>query len=307
MVDGKEAYTAVINEVKRHISGNDDVIRLMFIAMLANGHALLEGVPGVAKTTMAKTLADTISVKFSRIQGMPDLNISDIIGHTYIDENNDVQIKKGPIFTNILLIDELNRAPPKTTTALLEALEERMVTLGNETLSLEKPFIALATQNPLNIEGTNPLPKVLADRFLLRIEVGYPASKDAEEDILRIKEREENPEVKKVLSIDEVLDLQAHVKDIKMDDAVADYITRLVRATREDVHVVMGGSPRASISFMKCAKANALIDGRDSISIEDIKFLAKPVLSHRIVVRSTGAIGVNGIIDGIVATLPEAV
>ncbi|MEM0106734.1 MAG: MoxR family ATPase [Candidatus Micrarchaeaceae archaeon] len=305
MIDGKEAYEKVLDEVKRHISGKTDVIELMFIALLANGHALLEGVPGVAKTTMAKTLADTISVDFSRIQGMPDLDIKDIIGYTYIDEMNEIQIKKGPIFTNILLIDELNRAPPKTTTALLEALEERMVTLGNQTIPLKRPFIALATQNPLNIEGTTPLPKVLADRFLLRIEVTYPENADEETTILRIKEREENPEVKKVLTSNDVLELQGQVNSIKMEDDVANYITRLVRTTREEIHVVMGGSPRASISFMKCGKARALIHGRDKVLIEDIKVLAKPILSHRIVVRSTGAIGVNGVIDGIIATMPN--
>ncbi|MCL5089585.1 MAG: MoxR family ATPase [Candidatus Marsarchaeota archaeon] len=303
-MDAKEAFQNVFSEVKKHIAGNEDIIKLMFIAIVANGHALLEGVPGVAKTTMSKTLADAISADFDRIQGMPDLDIRDVIGFAYMDENNDIKLKKGPIFTNILLIDELNRAPPKTTTALLEALEERQVTISNQTLPLMKPFIALATQNPLNIEGTTSLPKVLTDRFLLRLAVTYP-DEAQEAEILRIKEREEKLEVKKVLGINDILELQKGVKEVIIDDKVVSYITRFVRATRDDIHVVMGGSPRADISFMTAGKAKALIEGRKEVTIEDIKFLAKPILSHRIVVRSTGGIGVNGVIDGIAATLPE--
>ena len=301
-MDAKSAYLGVLEEVKKHIAGNDDIIELIFIAMVANGHVMLEGVPGVAKTTMAKTISDAIDADFNRIQGMPDLVINDIIGYVYTDENKSPKLKRGPIFTNILLVDELNRAPPKTTTALLEALEERQVTISNQTIKLPTPFTAIATQNPLNIEGTTPLPKVLADRFLMKITVNYPGE-DAESEILRIKEREERLVVKKVLSVNDILDMQSQVNGIKMSDEVVKYITKLVRATRTDIHVVMGGSPRADISFMRCGKAKALINGRNEVTINDIKSLARAVLSHRIVVRSTGGIGVNGVIDGIVATL----
>jgi MoxR-like ATPase len=297
-----EIYQAVLREVKKRIAGKDDVIELMFLAVVANGHVLLEGVPGVAKTTMTKTLADTITAQFSRIQGTPDLEIRDIVGYTYLDEQNDIKLKKGPIFTNILLIDELNRAPPRTTTALLEGLEERQVTLGNETTPLMSPFIAFATQNPLNIEGTTALPKVLADRFLLRIAVTYPTMEE-EQHMLRIKEAEQQAASLKVIGTKDILELQAMVPQIRMSDDVAAYITRLVGATRTDIHVVMGASPRAEIAFMQCAKARALIEGRKEVTIEDIKFLARPVLSHRIVVKSTGGLGVNGIIDGLVATV----
>ena len=302
MVDAKEAYDRVMSEVKKHIAGNDEILKQMFIALVANGHVLLEGVPGVAKTTMAKTMAEAISASFDRIQGMPDLEIRDIIGYTYLDDNNNVQLKKGPIFTNMLLVDELNRAPPKTTTALLEALEEKQVTISDQTLPLYKPFIAFATQNPLNVEGTTPLPKVLADRFLMRIEVTYPSMSE-EEEMLRLKESEEKTVAKRVLSKDDVLQMQSMVNGVKMPDDVEEYITKLVDATRTEIHTVMGGSPRAEISFMKCAKAKALIEGRNGITIDDVKYLARPVLSHRIVARATGGIGVNGIIDGIVATL----
>ena len=301
-MDPKEAYESVLKEVKKRIAGKEDVIELMFTALVANGHVLLEGVPGVAKTTMAKTLAEAIQAKFGRIQGMPDLDIRDIIGYTYIADDKSIKLKQGPIFTNILLVDELNRAPPKTTTALLEALEERQVTIGDQTIPLPKPFIALATQNPLNIEGTTSLPKVLTDRFLMRIAVGYP-SMEEEQEMLRIKEKGENIEIKSVLSTADVLELQSMVDSVSMSDEVVDYITRIVKASREDIHIVMGGSPRAEISFMKCGKARALIHGRHEVSMEDIKELARPVLSHRIVVRSTGGIGVNGVIDGIIASL----
>lgn len=301
-MDAKEAYEKVLREVKKHIAGKEDVIELMFIAIVANGHALLEGVPGVAKTTMTKVIADAISSDFTRVQCMYDLNIKDVIGYSYLDENNNIALKKGPIFTNLLLIDELNRAPPTTTTSLLEALEEKMVTIGNQTLNLKTPFIAFATQNPLNIEGTIPLPKVLTDRFLIRIAVTYP-SMEEEEQMLRIKEKEEYIKTEKVLNINEILELQKMIETITISDDIIKYITRIVNETRNNIHITMGGSPRAEISFMRAGKAKALIEGRKEVSIDDVKFLARPVLSHRIVVRSTGGLGVNGIIDGIIASV----
>ncbi|MFI5412588.1 MAG: AAA family ATPase [Candidatus Micrarchaeales archaeon] len=301
-MDPKQAFQAVLKEVKKHIAGNEEIIELMFMALVANGHVILEGVPGVAKTTMTKTMAQAIQAEFGRIQGTPDIEIKDIIGFTYLDENNNVQLKKGPIFTNLLLIDELNRVPPKTTTALLESLEERQVTLGNSTIPLKNPFITFVTQNPLNIEGTNPLPKVLTDRFLMRIAVAY-SSMEEEQQMLRIKELEAEVPIDKVVNIQDILSLQAQANSVTISDDVIKYITQIVAATRNDIHIVMGASPRAEIAFMRCAKARALIDGRKSVTIEDIKYLARPVLSHRIVVKSTGGLGVNGVIDGIIATL----
>ncbi len=296
----KDAYQRVLKEVKKKIAGKEEVIELLFVSLIANGHSLLEGVPGVAKTTMCKTLADAVQASFGRVQGTPDLQIRDILGYTYLDENNNLQLKEGPIFTNILLIDELNRAPPKTTTSLLESLEERQVTLGNSTIPLKNPFIAYATQNPLNIEGTTQLPKVLADRFLLRIAVTYPTIEE-EQEMLRIKEREANIVTEKVIGVSDILDMQAQVSKVEMPDDVVKYITKIVNATRTDIHVVMGGSPRAEIAFMRAGKTKALIEGRRSVTIDDIKSLARPVLSHRILVKSTGGLGVNGVIDGIIA------
>ncbi|MGC8729829.1 MAG: AAA family ATPase [Candidatus Micrarchaeia archaeon] len=297
-----QLYEQVLTEMKKHIAGKEDVIELMFISVIAQGNVMLEGVPGVAKTTMTKTLAQIIDAGFGRVQGTPDLSIADIAGYVYQDQSGRLKIKKGAIFTNLFLIDELNRMQPKVMSALLEALEEKQVTIGDQTFPLPKPFTAFATQNPLNIEGTVALPKVLADRFLMKINVTYP-SQEEEKEMLRIKDREETIEVKKVLGIDDILALQADAKKIAISDEVLDYITKVVDASREDIHVVMGGSPRAEISFMQCAKARALIHQRNEATIDDIKFLARPVLSHRIAVRSTGGIGVNGIIDGIIASI----
>ena len=306
-MDAKSAWQAVLGEVRKHIAGKTDVIELMFIALIANGHVLLEGMPGVAKTTMTKALAESINGEFKRVQGTPDLASGDIIGYTYMDDRtHQIVLKRGPIFTNILLIDELNRMPQRTIAAFLEALEERQVTIAgmDGTLPLQSPFIAYATQNPISIEGTVTLPKVLTDRFLMRVAVNYPSMAE-EQEMLRLKETETKVVTNKVISLEDVLQMQQDVEKIKMPKEIIDYVTRLVDATRTDIHVVLGGSPRAEISFMRCGKARALIDGRSEVTIDDIKFLAKPVLSHRLVVRSTGGIGVNGIIDGIVATMPE--
>ncbi len=303
-MDAKSGYGLVLKEVKKHIAGKEDIIELMFIALVANGHCLLEGVPGVAKTQMTKALADAINAQFERIQGTPDLDMRDIIGYTYIDDSDHtVKIKNGPIFTNILLIDELNRTPAKTMAGFLEALEERQVTIpGAPTQHLIKPFVAFATQNPLNIEGTTPLPKVLSDRFMMRIAVSYPSNEE-EIEMLKLKEHEAEIKTEKVISTTDILQMQKDVENIKISEDNIEFITRLVETTRTDIHVVMGGSPRAEIAFMKCSKAKAMIEGRTEVSMDDIKFLAKPVLSHRLVVRSTGGIGVNGIIDGIVANI----
>ncbi len=303
-MDPKVSYELALKEVKKHIAGKTDIIELMFISLVANGHSLLEGVPGVAKTMMTKSLADAIDAEFKRIQGTPDLDMQDIVGYTYIDDaDHEVKVKNGPIFTNILLLDELNRSPAKTMAGFLEALEERQVTIpGAPTQKLKEPFITFATQNPLNIEGTTPLPKVLADRFIMRIAVSYP-SREEEVEMLRIKETEENIKTEKVVALDDILGMQKLANTVTISDDIIKYVTTLVDATRDDMHVVMGASPRAEIAFMRAGKAKALIEGRKEVTLDDIKFLAKPVLSHRLVVRATGGIGVNGVIDGIIAGL----
>lgn len=288
--------------MKKHIAGKDDVIELLFVSLIANGHSLLEGVPGVAKTTMTKALASAIQGDFKRIQGTPDIDTTDIIGYTELDATGAPTFKKGPVFTNILLIDELNRVPPKIMSAFLETLEERQVTVGGVEMRLQRPFIAFATQNPLRIEGTEPLPKVLADRFLMKIDVAYPSMIE-EKEMLRIKEREEGLTTSKIIDTEGILEMQAQAKTVTMPDEVVDYITRMVDATRNEIHTIMGASPRADLAFMQCAKAKALVEGRKEVRKEDIDFLAKPVLSHRITIRASGGIGPHGIIDGIIASL----
>lgn len=301
-MDANSAYNKILTEMRKVISGDEAVIELLFICIVADGHGLLEGVPGIAKTTMTKALAETIQADFKRIQGTPDVNPSDIVGSTYLDPaTNKVVVDKGPVFTNILLFDELNRCQPRVMSALLETLEERQVTLGGSTMQLPKPFITYATQNPLRIEGTEPLPKVLADRFIMRIPVDYP-TEEAEGEMLRLKENEENVVVNRVINTEDIVRMQEEAKGIKLDDEIKKYITGIVAATRTEIHTVMGASPRADIAFMRCGKAKALIEGRKSVTKDDIRFLARPVLSHRLAVRSTGGIGVQGIIDGIVAT-----
>jgi MoxR-like ATPase len=301
VLDAHTAYLKVLEEMKKYIAGKVDVIELMFIAIVADGHALLEGVPGVAKTTISKALASTIQADFKRIQGTPDLMPRDIMGYTYLDSTNAPTFKKGPVFTNILLIDELNRVPQKTMTALLEALEERQITTVGVDMPLPKPFTAFATQNPLKIEGTEPLPKVLADRFLMKIDVDYPTM-DEEREMIGIKETTEMSAVNRVLDTQDILEFQQKAKDIRLQQDVVEYIISIVNATRTDIHVLMGASPRADIAMMQCSKAKALIEGRSSVTKEDIKFLAKPILSHRMVVRATGGVGVRGVIDGILAS-----
>ncbi len=301
-MNANEAYESILTEMKKHIAGKKDTIELMFITMVANGHALLEGVPGVAKTTMCKTMADATSADFKRIQGTPDLVPSDIVGNSYLDEKSNIQFRKGPVFTNILLVDELNRAPPKTMSALLETLEERQVTAGGVNMPLPNPFIAFATQNPLRIEGTEPLPKVLADRFIVKIDVDYPEMED-EIEMIRIKEREDRVEIKKIITTADILQMQEDAKKIVIPDNIVELIAKMVSATRKEIHTVMGASPRADLAFMRAAKAKALIEGRKEVSSDDIKFLAVPVLSHRISVRSTGGIGVHGIINGLIASM----
>ncbi len=302
LVKPQEAYQAVLNEVKRKVAGKMDVVELIFIGMIANGHVLLEGVPGIAKTVMSKTIAEVVQAGFARVQGTSDLEYRDIVGFTYMDDNHEMKLKKGPIFTNLLLIDELNRAPPKVASALLEALEERQVTLSDRTIPLEKPFMAIATQNPLSIEGTMPIPKVLADRFLMRIAVNYPTEEE-EHEILHLKESNVEPVLNKVMGIKDILDMQGMVSGIKVSEDIMNYIVKIVEATRTDIHVVMGASPRAEIGFMLCGRVRAMLNGREEVTKDDIKFLARPILSHRIAVRSTGGVGVNGIIDGIVASI----
>lgn len=275
----------IMENVSKIIVGKKDVIQYILISIYAGGHILLEGVPGVAKTLIAKTIARSLSLSYSRIQATPDLLPSDIIGTLVFDPRiNDFKPRKGPIFANIVLFDEINRASPRTQSALLEAMQEKQVTIEGITFKLPEPFIVIATMNPIEMEGTFPLPEAQLDRFLLKIIVSYPDT-DEEKEVLRRIHYIEKFEISPVTSAEEILAIKAMLPKVRVSEELIDYIVRIVKKTREHPHVRLGGSPRASISLLLTSKANALIDGRSYVIPDDIKFVAKPVLRHRIILK----------------------
>jgi len=278
----QENYLEVTSEMKKAIIGKEDIVNDILISIFVEGHALLEGVPGIAKTRMANAIAQTLDCDFKRIQFTPDLLPADIIGTMVYDSKlNKFVLKKGPIFTNIILADEINRAPPKTQSALLEAMQERQVTIDGVTYPLPYPFVVLATQNPIEMEGTYPLPEAQVDRFLFKLVLGYPTPEE-EKKILELKMTEEK-KLKGVLTPEEIKAVNKEIGNVHVDKSILDYITEIVFATRSRQDVQLGASPRASITFMKAAKARALIAKRDYVIPDDVKALAYPVLRHRII------------------------
>jgi MoxR-like ATPase len=273
-------------EIGSVIIGQKNMIELMLVALFTDGHILIEGVPGVAKTLAAKLIAKTVSVKFSRIQFTPDLMPSDITGTNVFNINkSDFQFNAGPIFSNIVLIDEINRAPAKTQSALFEVMEERQVTVDGKTMVMDKPFIVIATQNPIEHEGTYRLPEAQLDRFLFKIEVGYPSSGEEELILQKHHERQNKPEtdvVSTVITGEQVIHYQELVKQVQIEESLRKYIAQITARTRNHNAIYLGASPRASINIMNSAKAYAAINGRDFVTPEDIRFVVKPVLQHRI-------------------------
>ena len=282
------------SELQKIIVGQDEVIEQLLAAIFTRGHCLLEGVPGLAKTLMVSTLARILDIKFKRIQFTPDLMPSDITGTNVLEEDDarrrNFRFVEGPIFTNILLADEINRTPPKTQAALLQAMQEREVTVGQTTYTLPDPFFTIATQNPIEQEGTYPLPEAQLDRFMFNIKVGYPSS-DEEERILAQTTRHDKPEIRKVLSAKAIVNLQKLVFSVAVSEYIVKYVARLVRATRpRDVSapayvkelVDWGAGPRAGQFLIQGGKALAAMSGRFSVSIEDVRKIAVPVLRHRI-------------------------
>jgi len=281
-------------ELQKIIIGQHDVIEQLFAAIFTRGHCLLEGVPGLAKTLMVSTLARILDVSFNRIQFTPDLMPSDITGTNVLDEDEEgkrtFRFVKGPIFTNILLADEINRTPPKTQAALLQAMQEREVTISGKTYDLPQPFFTIATQNPIEQEGTYPLPEAQLDRFMFNIKVGYPSATE-EEQILAATTRNETPEVKKILSAKAIINLQKLVNSIAVSEQIVKYAARLVRATRPDDTespefirelVDWGAGPRAGQFLIQGGKAIAAMAGRFSVAVSDIQRIAVPVLRHRV-------------------------
>ena len=283
---------AIYNEVQKVIVGQPIVIERLLIGILAEGHILLEGVPGLAKTLSIKTLADTVKASFKRIQFTPDLLPSDILGTMiYNQQQQEFQAKLGPIFANFILADEINRAPAKVQSALLEAMQEHQVTIGDKTYPLEKPFLVLATQNPIDQEGTYTLPEAQVDRFMLKITVDYP-KKEEEKVILERMATGTSIDIKPVISTDDLLQARQVVKSIYFDEKIKDYVLDIVGATRNpkdykmndlDQLITYGASPRASIALITAAKAHAFINGRGFVTPEDIKAIGKDVLRHRVI------------------------
>ena len=281
-------------ELQKVIVGQDEVIEQVFAAIFTGGHCLLEGVPGLAKTLMVSTISKILDVGFTRIQFTPDLMPSEITGTNVLEEDDDgrrnFRFVEGPIFTNILLADEINRTPPKTQAALLQAMQEREVTVGRETMDLPKPFFTIATQNPIEQEGTYPLPEAQLDRFMFNIKVGYPTAEE-EVEILNRTSKGEKPDVRKILSGKAILNLQKLVKSVAASDYVIEYVSRIVRSTRPNDSespefvkelVDWGAGPRAGMFLIAGGKAIAAMEGRFSIAVEDIKKIAIPVLRHRV-------------------------
>ncbi len=283
-----ESITIIKQELGSVIVGQSKMIDQLLVAILSNGHVLLEGVPGVAKTITAKLLAKTLNIGFSRIQFTPDLMPSDILGTSIFDlKKSEFEFKKGPVFSNLILIDEINRAPAKTQAALFEVMEERQITIDGSAYILETPFLVIATQNPIEQEGTYRLPEAQLDRFLFKIAIDYPKLDEEitiiqREHVLQSQGKLEN--IKTVLSAIEIKNYQALVKQILVEQNLLEYIAKIVVNTRENAFLYLGASPRASIAILNAAKGFAAIRGRDFVTPEDIKDAAIPVLQHRVIV-----------------------
>ncbi|GAB4000949.1 MoxR family ATPase [Spirosoma daeguense] len=307
----KSAIDAIRAEVGKVIVGQHQVVDLLLTALLADGHVLIEGVPGVAKTLTAKLLAKTMSVGFSRIQFTPDLMPSDVLGTSIFQpKTGDFVFRPGPIFSNLILIDEINRAPAKTQAALFEVMEERQVTNDGTTYHLDEPFMVLATQNPIEQEGTYRLPEAQLDRFLFKIVVGYPAAME-EVDILRGHHQRRNlsdalEAINAVLTAEQLTTLRAQVHQVHVEDKLFDYIAQIVQATRANKSLYLGASPRASVALLNSAKALATLHGRDFITPEDVQELAPSVLRHRILLTPEREME-GGTADEVVAQLVKKI
>mgnify|MGYP006277450297 CR=1 FL=1 len=277
----------ILTEIERAVLGKRELLRMMLAALLADGHVLLEDYPGLAKTLVAQSFATVLGLKFKRIQFTPDLLPGDITGgYVYDRKRGDFVLHEGPVFANVVLADEINRASPKTQAALLEAMQERQVTLEGETRRLPEPFIVIATQNPIEYEGTFPLPEAQLDRFLVKLGVGYPSAEAEREMLRRRRERRKDAfDLDAVLAGDDVLSLRRSIEDVHVDPDVERYIVDLVGRTRSDSRVTVGASPRGSLALLKLARAQAALDGRSFVLPDDVKTFAGPALAHRLVLE----------------------
>ncbi|MBV7533612.1 MoxR family ATPase [Chitinophaga sp. sic0106] len=307
----QEGVEAVREEIGKVIVGQSEMVDLLITALLAQGHVLIEGVPGVAKTLTAKLLAQSIDADFSRIQFTPDLMPADVLGTSVFNpQTREFEYKKGPVFSNLVLIDEINRAPAKTQSALFEVMEERQITNDGHTYQLDRPFMVIATQNPIEQEGTYRLPEAQLDRFLFKVQVKYP---ELEEEIAILEAMNQLPSqesivtvVNKVLSAAQLIQFQQLVKQVRMDEKLLHYIAAIVHATRQHSSLYLGASPRASIAVMNCAKAQAAMNNRDFVIPEDVVAMVTHVLRHRIILtpeREMEGITTDDVIAQIVKTI----
>jgi len=304
-----ERVREVVATLGRIVVGKDDVLERILAGILANGHVLIEDYPGLAKTLIARLLAQALDLGFRRIQFTPDLLPSDITGSFLYDQREGrFEFRAGPVFTNLLLADEINRATPKTQAALLEAMQEAQVTIEGQSFPLEQPFVVIATQNPIEMEGTYPLPEAQLDRFLLRVGVGYPDA-DAEREILkrRRERRTDATTVPTIVTRSELLAMQGALEDIFVSEALERYIVALAQATRVDPRVTLGASPRGSLALLKLARAEAAIRGRDFVLPDDVKAVAVAALAHRLVLRPelwVSSTTPRHVVDGVLREVP---
>ncbi|RMG19679.1 MAG: MoxR family ATPase, partial [Methanobacteriota archaeon] len=279
----RQLTTSVIDECKRRLVGYDTYLKKILISLWANGHVLLEGNPGLAKTLAASTLAEVLGLKFNRIQFTPDLMPSDITGvNVFNQKTREFEFMEGPVFTNFLLCDEINRSPPKTQSALLEAMQERQVSVEGEARKLDSPFLVIATQNPLENAGVYPLPEAQQDRFLIKLLIDFP-TREVERQMLLLKHKEFNPPVKTLTNKEKILEIQDYIPKVEISNEIIEYILNIVMNTRENRNLELGASPRASIALMQLGKATAAVNGRDFVEPDDVKFMAFDVLNHRLV------------------------
>ncbi len=297
----------VLSEVSRVIVGYGDILQQLFIALLVNGHVLLEGVPGLGKTVMAKTFAKTLGISFRRVQFTPDLLPADITGTKIFDQNEGAFVlQKGPLFANIVLADEINRSAPKTQAALLEAMAERQITIEGQTLPLDKPFMVVATENPVEMEGTYPLPEAQLDRFVMKLWLDYP-EKEEEVDIMRRQISGESPSVEAITNGEELIAAQNLMNMVYIDDRILKYIRDIILKTRNHPQIALGCGPRASLVLMKCSKARAAILGRIYVTPDDVRALIVPALNHRILLKPEAeleGLDVKTVIKNIVEDIP---
>jgi MoxR-like ATPase len=304
----RQAAEAFVSNVEKVIVGKRKTIELIFVALVAEGHILLEDVPGVGKTLLAKATARSLDCSFRRVQCTPDLLPSDVVGISYFNQKtSEFEFRQGPILANIVLVDEINRAMPRTQSCLLECMQEQQVTVDLDTILLPRPFMLMATQNPIELEGTFPLPEAQLDRFLLKVELGYPSPQEESAVLSRYQQANPLEDLPSVLTSGELLELQKMCRQVFVEDSVRDYIVAVNRATRTHPDLKLGASPRAALGLQSASQALAAMHGRNYILPDDVKSLAVPVLSHRVIPRTEARLkgrSEKDILEDLISTIP---